>query len=173
MTGGKPEVRKRAGESSSGKIVKRVWIRASRSVVYSALTQSRELVNWFCDRASCDPREGGELVAYWRSAGQKGRAVITRMVPESALELVWVDDTKGVQEENKHTLAYEIHSKSGLTELVMTDKDDSAPDQDAIATLDQGWNLVLTELRDYCEGKERSAKLRPRSQSGMRNPKAE
>ena len=167
VTGGKSEVRKRAVQSSSGKIVKKVWIRASTHTVYSALTQSRELTNWFCDRASCDPREGGELAAYWRAAGQKGRAVITHIVPESAIELLWIDDGSGRQEKNIHTLTYEIRSKSGVTELVMTDKDEAC-DDDTIATLDQGWNSVLMELKDYCEQKERAAKVRPHSKSRLR-----
>jgi len=151
----------------TGRIVKKVWIKASMSVVYSALTQSKELANWFCDRASCDPREGGELVAYWRSgkSGQKGCAVITRLIPGSSLELLWIDDGSGATEKNSHTLAYELRSKSGMTELVMTDKDESSSDEAEIAILDQGWNSVLLELKDYCERKERTAKLRPHSKS--------
>jgi hypothetical protein len=55
-----------------------------------------------------------------------------------------------------------------MTELVMTDKDEFS-DSEEIALFDQGWNLVLLELKDYCERKERSAKLHPHSGSGVRN----
>jgi len=165
------EVRKRAGSFSSGRIVKKVWIKASTTVVYSALTESGELMHWFCDRASINPIEGGEFTASWKAgrAGQKGRAVVTRIVPGSALDLLWVDDGKGVQEKTStHTLGYEIRSKSGMTELVMTDKDESASDDEELAAFDQGWNSVLLELKDYCERRERSSKLRQRSEPKSR-----
>jgi uncharacterized protein YndB with AHSA1/START domain len=170
VTGSKNETRKRAGDSPGSRIAKKVWIKASTDVVFSALTESKNLIHWFCDRASCDPREGGELVAFWRAgkASQKGRAVITRIVPGSVLELLWIDDGNGVQEGcANHTIGYEIRSKSGMTELVMTDRGESASDEEAMTFLDQGWNSVLMELKDYCERRERTAKTRPRSKSGL------
>ena len=172
MTNSQSKVRKRTAESTSSRIVKKVWINASCEVVYKALTESKELVRWFCDRASCDPREGGELAAYWRTGknSQKGRAIFAHLSPGSSLELVWIDDGRGMQEQNSsHTLSYEIRSKSGLTELVMIDKDDSTPDEETCAFLDQGWNSVLLELKDYCERRERSAKVRPQSKSIPQN----
>jgi uncharacterized protein YndB with AHSA1/START domain len=141
--------------------------------VYGALTESKELVRWFCDRASCDLREGKELVACWKSgkSSQQGRALFTRIVPGSALELLWIDDGNGLRPEgSKHSLSYEIHSKSGMTELVMLDQDDSPSDEETCQLLDQGWNSVLMELKDYCERKDRTAKVR--SPSGSRLQKA-
>ena len=90
---------KRSGASRGGRISKKVWIRASPETVYSALTESRELVRWFCDRASCNPREGGELVAHWKTgkSSRKGRAVFARVVPNSLLEMVWSDDGCGAR----------------------------------------------------------------------------
>ena len=52
-----------------------------------------------------------------------------------------------------------------MTELVMLDKDDSQSDEEACQFLDQGWNSVLLELKDYCERCERTAKLRAPAQS--------
>ena len=96
------------------------------------------------------------MIAYWRTGktSQKGRAVFARIVPGAAVELRWAED-------GNHTLGYEIRSKGESTELIMTDQDDSASDTEEVSVLDQGWNLVLTELRDYCERKERLSKLRP------------
>jgi hypothetical protein len=75
------------------------------------------------------------------------------------LELAWIDDGSGEQPQNSaHTLSYEIRSKSGMTELIMIDKDDASPDEDTGEILDKGWNSVLLELKDYCERKERLAK---------------
>jgi uncharacterized protein YndB with AHSA1/START domain len=140
-------------------ILKKVWIQASTDVIYQALTDSKDLEHWFCDKASCDPREGGELIARWNSgkSRQKGHALFTRLIPGRMLELLWVDDGSGVRQESpKHTLKYEMSFKSGMTELVMTDKDDAASDEETNAFLDQGWNSVLIELKDFCENKERN-----------------
>lgn len=162
--------------AAGSRITKKVWIKASAEVVYKALTESRELVRWFCDKASCDPREGGELVAYWKTgkSGQEGRALFTHLKPGSLLELVWVDDGCGVQSPNSgHTLSYEIRSKSGMTELIMVDKDDSASDEETSTFFDQGWNSVLLELKDYCEHRERSAKIRTHSKSSTQKISSE
>jgi uncharacterized protein YndB with AHSA1/START domain len=165
-----------SARSPSGKITKRVWIKASADTVYKALTEAKQLAHWFCDKASCDAREGGELAARWRTGkvAQKGRARFTRLAPGSSLELLWFDDGGGSQEKNSnHTLSYEIRSKSGMTELAMIDRDDSVSDEEMYTILDQGWNSVLLELKDYCERKERSAKLRLHSKEGRRQLPAE
>jgi uncharacterized protein YndB with AHSA1/START domain len=160
---------KSSAQSPINKIAKRVWIKASADTVYKALTEARGLIRWFCDQASCDAREGGELVARWRrgKVTQKGCARFTRLSPGASLELLWIDDGRGFDEQNSnHTLSYEIRSKSGMTELAMIDKDDAASDEETHTFFDQGWNSVLMELKDYCERRERSAKLQPHSKAG-------
>lgn len=166
MTKKATEASNRPGESPYGKIQKRVWINASPDIVFKALTDSKDLVRWFCDRASCNAREGGELVAHWRMRGSspKGRAVFTRIVPEAVVELRWIDDGDGTAGSG-HTLRYEIRSKAGMTEVEMLDRDDSTSDEETYACLDQGWNSVLLELKDYCERKERSRKARSGARS--------
>jgi uncharacterized protein YndB with AHSA1/START domain len=144
---------------TESKIKKRVWIQASTEIVFQALTRANALEEWFCDKATADARDGGEVTAQWNDgkSRRKGRAVITRFVPGSALELHWTDDGSG--EGSAHTLCYDIHPKSsGATELVMVDSDGGEADEGMLAYLDEGWNAVLTELRDYCEHKERAAK---------------
>jgi uncharacterized protein YndB with AHSA1/START domain len=153
---------KKKNESLDSKIKKRVWIRASAEVVFKALTDSKELAHWFCDRASCNPREGGELVAHWKTgkSSRKGRAVFTRIAPNALLEMAWIDDGCGARVENpSHTLSYSIQTKSSMTEVIMIDKDALVSDKEIFDFLDQGWNGVLLELKDYCERRERSVKL--------------
>jgi uncharacterized protein YndB with AHSA1/START domain len=157
-------MQKRTGGSRYETIEKRVWIRASAEVVFKALTESKELIRWFCDRAVCDPREGGELVAHWTTAKSslKGRAIFKRVLKPSALELLWIDDGNGEQPgASNHTLSYEIRNKSGMTEVFMRDRDESTSNEETFNTLDQGWNTVLLELKDFCEKRQRSLKLRP------------
>jgi len=165
MTVNQSETRKQTGVISPSRIIKKIWIKASTAIVYGALTDSKELSHWFCDRASCEPKEGGELAAWWKSgkSSQTGRAVITRIVPESFIEFLWIDDGHEKRENSQpHTLVYELCSKSGLTALVMTDNDEAASDEEENALLAQGWNSVLLELKDYCERKERSTISNPR-----------
>ena len=174
-TGSQFDNRKRA-VSSANRISKKVWIKACTETVYDALTDSKQLAQWFCDRATCDASEGKELVAYWKTGKsvQKGRALFTRVVPGSALELAWIDDGDGEREQpSEHTLSYEIRSKSGMTELIMIDKDTASPDEETAEILDNGWNSVLLELKDFCERKDRQAKPkqspRPRSQRASKD----
>lgn len=171
VTGSESEVQRESGKASPGSIVKKVWIKASPETVFSALTESRQLIHWFCDKASCDPREGGELTAYWKSGkeGRQGRALITRIVPGRVLELLWIDEGRGQQENGpRHTLSYEIRSKSGMTELVMHDRDDACLGPEANDFFTEGWNAVLLELKDYCERKERSARPRQRDRASAK-----
>ncbi|HSW39619.1 MAG TPA: SRPBCC domain-containing protein [Acidobacteriota bacterium] len=153
----------RGRNNPDGRIRKKVWIKASADVVYRALTESKELERWFCDQASCTPREGGELIACWRNGKlrRKGRAVFTRLVPESEMELLWVDDGGDHPEQDlRHTLKYEIRSSSEMTELIVTDAVNLPTDEETYSFLDQGWNSVLLELKDHCEQKERASHAR-------------
>ena len=163
MTGSRFNAGTKKSDSPDGKIEKRVWIKASAEVVFKALTEPKELVRWFCDRASCNPHEGGELVAHWRTGklSRKGRATFTKVAPNTSLEMVWTDDGCGTQSgDPKHTLSYSIRSKAAMTEVMMVDNDDLISDKEAFAFMDQGWNGVLMELKEYCERRERSVKLR-------------
>jgi len=164
------ETSKKPAAIRGSRISKKVWIKASADTVFSALTEPKELVRWFCDRASCAPREGSELVASWKTgkASRQGRAVFTRVVPPSFLELLWIDEGEGEHPEGAgHSLSYEIRTKSGMTELVMMDQDDSLSDEE-MQFFDKGWNSVLLELKDHCERKERSAKIRTPEKSRSR-----
>jgi uncharacterized protein YndB with AHSA1/START domain len=145
----------------NGIIQKTVLIKASPDIVYQALTDARDLVRWFCDRATSDPREGGELTAFWKTGktSQKGRAVFKRVVPGTQLQLLWVDEGQGVvQEGARHILSYNIRVKRGTSEVTMQDEDSPPPDEETYSFIDQGWNSVLLELKDYCERKERSTR---------------
>ena len=159
---------KRDTVPNGGKIEKRVLIKASTTVIYQALTCAKDLVHWFCDRATCEPHEGGELAAYWKTgkAGKNGRAVFTRAEAPSQVELVWVDDGNGpASEENRHVLSYSIRSRGEDSEVLMRDEGWPPPDEETFAVLNSGWNSVLMELKDYCERRERSPKLQPSGES--------
>ncbi|MBN2243235.1 MAG: SRPBCC domain-containing protein [Acidobacteria bacterium] len=168
MTDSSFEIPKSRTDPSCKRIEKRVWIKASAAVVYRALTASKELAKWFCDRADCNPCPGGEFIAVWKTgkAEQKGRALVTRAIPDISLELLWMEDGRDTGPGSpRHTLSYTIKSKSGMTEVLMVDDDDDVTDEETYTILDRGWNTVLLELKDFCERKERSARLRSNSKA--------
>jgi uncharacterized protein YndB with AHSA1/START domain len=151
-------------EERAGLICKTVLIQAHPAVIYQALTEARDLAHWFCDRVSSEPRVGGELRADWKTGkdSTRGRAIFTRIVPDEIVELRWVDDGQGPLPEDRahHVLTYTIRSRRGTTEVVMCDSDRPMADTEAFECLNDGWNSVLLELKDYCERKERSSKRR-------------
>jgi uncharacterized protein YndB with AHSA1/START domain len=151
-----------ASEPSNSRIEKTVLIQASPAIVFQALTDARDLVRWFCDRATSDPREGGEFVAQWKSGktSTRGRAVYTRLVPSSLVEMRWLEEGGGPIEDARHTFRYTIKFRHGTTEVGMQDEDGQALDQEAHETLSEGWNYVLQDLKDYCERRERAGKPR-------------
>jgi uncharacterized protein YndB with AHSA1/START domain len=151
-----------------GQIQKKVLIAASPAIVFEALTNATDLARWFCDRASSNPQEGGELIASWKTGkkDQLGRAIFTRLVPNSLVALRWVYEQGG--DEGKtlcHTLSYAILPSHGGAEVVMHDEDELHSDEETVETFSQGWNSVLLELKDYCERKKRSSKTREKQTS--------
>ena len=146
-----------------GTIAKRVYIQAGAATVYRALTDAQALMRWFCDRASSDPTVGGELSAYWRTgkSGTRGRAVYRQLIPETLVELLWIDDGSGPDAEGAHhVLSYSILVRKGACEVRVRDRDYPPPDEETYAILDEGWNSVLIDLKEYCEQAERSSKAR-------------
>jgi len=151
------------GMRRDGTIAKRVYIQARPATVFHALTEAQALMRWFCDRAASDPVEGGELVAYWRTgkSGTKGRAIYRQLVPESLVELLWIDDGSGPDAEGAHhALSYSIQARKDGCEVRVRDRDYPPPDEETYGILEDGWNSVLLELKDYCEQAERSSKAR-------------
>jgi uncharacterized protein YndB with AHSA1/START domain len=148
----------------AGRIEKRVLIKASPAIIFQALTDARDLVRWFCDRAASDPKEGGVLTAHWKTGktAQKGRAVFTKYVPDTSIELLWIDDGLGENEKDAtHVISFSIKTKRGTSEVLMRDDDERPLDAETLAVFEQGWNVALFDLKDYCERKERSTKPRP------------
>ncbi len=148
---------------NNGSIEKKVLIQASPRVIFRALTDARDVVQWFCDRATSDPRVGGEFRAYWRmgSSGeaQRGRAVFTALVPDTRVELHWVEEGCGeTAKENRHTICYSIRLKRGTAEVTVRDDGPPFEDEEVFQLLSEGWISVLRDLKEYCEARQRSTR---------------
>jgi uncharacterized protein YndB with AHSA1/START domain len=144
-------------------IEKKVLIQAAPGVIFRALTDARDLAQWFCDRATSDPRVGGELKAYWRLGGdgqpQRGRAVFAALTPDARVELHWMEEGNGEgAAPGRHTISYTIHLKRGTAEVSVRDEGPSLADEESLEALNQGWISVLRDLKEHCESKQRSTR---------------
>ena len=149
-------------DAKPGLIQKTVLIQASPAVIYRALTEAKELARWFCDRASSEPRVGGELKARWNAAAREGRAVFTQIIPNSLVELRWEDEGPEAPQSPgaRHVLSYSIVLRRRGSEVLLRDEDYPPPDPESVAIMEEGWNSVLFQLKEYCERRERAAKKR-------------
>jgi uncharacterized protein YndB with AHSA1/START domain len=151
---------------STGVIEKRVLIQASPAVIYRALTDAREIERWFCDRVTSDPKVGGELKAYWKMGPRQGRAVFTALIPDSRVELQWVDDeTEKTQAAASHSILYTIRLKRASTEVTVRDAGPPT-DEETFAALNEGWIELLRSLKEHCEARQRSSRSRATRASG-------
>jgi uncharacterized protein YndB with AHSA1/START domain len=152
-----------AADSNSGIIEKKVLIQATPQVIFKALTDAKDLAQWFCDRASSDPRVGGEIKAYWRGGigcqPQRGRAIFTKLAADAQVELLWTDDgSAGNREGCRHVLSYTIRVKRGTSEVQVRDDGPPFADEEVEQVLSRGWISVLRDLKEHCEAKQRSTR---------------
>lgn len=163
-------------ETRSNSIIeKKVLIQASPDLIFQALTEAKDLAQWFCDRVTSDPRVGGEMKAYWRvgdgGEAQRGRAVFTGFTRDSMVELLWLDEGEGeTRDAARHTICYTIRFRRGTSEVSMRDEGPPLADQEIFELLDQGWISVLRNLKEHCEAKQRSARRRSAAESGAEQP---
>jgi uncharacterized protein YndB with AHSA1/START domain len=154
----------------TGTIERKVLIQASPEVIFRALTEAKEVAQWFCDRATSDPRLGGELRAYWRMglSGQarRGRAIFTSLVPAAQVTLQWIDEGDGAGDAmDRHSICYLIHLRRGTSEVTVHDEGPPFADEESCAALGEGWISVLRDLKEHCEAKQRSSRRRPAGES--------
>jgi uncharacterized protein YndB with AHSA1/START domain len=128
-----------------------VVIKASREVVFKALTQADELVRWFPTRAESDPRAGGMIKLFWdfndasQNGSQEGEYV--EVVPNEKFSYTWTADsiptlvTFSLSEANGETTVDLEHSTShdGADEKKL--HDDHA----------NQWGFFLMNLKGYLE----------------------
>jgi uncharacterized protein YndB with AHSA1/START domain len=154
----------------TGVIERKVLIQASPDVIFRALTEAKEVAQWFCDRVTSDPRVGGELKAYWRvglgGQAQRGRAIFTTLVPGAQVELQWIDEGDGADNAaGRHTICYMIRIKRGTSEVTVRDEGPPFADEESCTVLGEGWISVLRDLREHCESKQRSSRRRSAGES--------
>jgi len=144
-------------------IRKTIVIDAAPEVVFRALTDEKELVQWMPQEAKIDPRIGGELEFkyHWADMGLdtvlKGR--ILELEPNKRISYTWDAETKEHQPR--------------ITGAVVTWELDSLPDGKTRVTLvhsgvgkefsqdtERGWSHYLSQLSAYVKRLSNSASIR-------------
>jgi uncharacterized protein YndB with AHSA1/START domain len=72
-------------------IRREIVLPAPREAVWSALTDARELADWFANEVELDLRPGGGASFRW-SNGEERRATVTEVEPAERLAFAWDDE---------------------------------------------------------------------------------
>jgi uncharacterized protein YndB with AHSA1/START domain len=137
-------------------IEKHIVIDASPEVVFKAITDPKELTNWFPDQAILEAKVGGKVkFSFYKEEGQHGdcsgatEGTIIEFIPNKKVSYTW-----------------EKHNTPDFPRTVVTWKLEKIDDGRTRVNLlhtgfesgklfkhDEGWSYFLDRLRKYCEKK--------------------
>ncbi|WP_086819362.1 SRPBCC domain-containing protein [Allokutzneria sp. NRRL B-24872] len=143
--------------SSTDRIERELVINAPVEKVWSAITESDQIVKWLGDFAEIDLKPGGRLVFGWAEHG-RFNAVIDEVEPASRLVYRWTTEegaevTDGNATRVEYTLAPEGSGtrlrlvENGFDALAFTPEVRAAKHADNVG----GWQSELDELKVYVE----------------------
>jgi uncharacterized protein YndB with AHSA1/START domain len=124
---------------------------APRSRLFAALTEARHLEHWFCDRATSDPRPGGEVVMAWtgpHASAEPFRGQWTRVSPPAACG--YRGGHAGYPKGNAGSIAFELEPLAIGTRLRTRHTLPGHPAWEPVATRYRAaWPRALTRLVAY------------------------
>ncbi|HUI01822.1 MAG TPA: SRPBCC domain-containing protein [Nitrososphaerales archaeon] len=137
----------------SSEITKSVLIDAPASVIFRALTDEKELVQWMPRTARMDPRVGGEYEFVFYKAANKSetaaRGRIVEIVPDRKLVYTFAWTREGPAAPST-LLTWTLEEGSdGKTRVTLVH---SGVGKDAFA-VNLGWGYYLGNLSAHCAGK--------------------
>ena len=130
-----------------------IEVRVPADVAWRALTDPDELVRWFSEEASVEPREGGAFSVSWGD-GAVGRRRIDVWEPGRRLRLVDESRPPGATEpEDPLVQDWIFESRGGATvvRLVHSGFPDTADWAGIYDSMQLGWGLFFRALRHYLE----------------------
>jgi len=149
-----------SGWSSAAEIRKSVEVDAPPDVVFRALTDEKELVQWMPTEAKMDPRVGGVIrfKFHWeaRNVDTEVQGTVKELVPGRKLSYTWV----AVMRSDREPAITE-----GAPEALVTWSLEELPGRRTMVTLVQkgfderfrrdgesGWEHFLGQLKKHCSG---------------------
>jgi|GEM_PF-1438311 len=120
--------------------------------VWSALTEARQLEEWWCDKAELDLRPGGRYAFSGRTVYPAAPGV----EPEGNFELLDIEELVRLEYrwfigEMETTVLYELESSLEQTELTVTQSAERCPAWPASDGLPNWWWTALPTLRTFIE----------------------
>lgn len=133
-------------------IRKTIIIDAPPEVVFRAITDEKELINWFPDQAKLEARVGGAMeFKFQRDEETVDHTVIGKVleiIPDKKLSLSW----KNTSDQNfpNTTVTWTLELvENGRTRVTL---EHSGFEKGRWRDLhDQGWTYFLVQLADYCK----------------------
>jgi len=139
-------------------IRKTIVIDAPPAIVFSALTDEKELTQWFPNQgAVLEARVGGAVeFKFLRPDGAKHtmRGKILEIIPGSKLSYSWkFDSAPDLGEVVTWTLEPVDGSKTRVTLLHTGFKKPSQEDIESGMSLEAGWSHFIIQLANHCKGR--------------------
>lgn len=130
----------------SREVVKEVTIQAPVDVVWRALTEARELTQWFPIKARVTPGVGGSIWISWGD-GAEGEAPITGWEPNRHFQ--WTESRGPV----KIAIDFHLETRDGATvvRLVQSGFGDGPEWDDEFHMVEGGWSYFMAHLQWYLE----------------------
>jgi uncharacterized protein YndB with AHSA1/START domain len=147
-------------------ISKTIVINASPEVVFKAITRSEELIQWFPDKATLEPKVGGKVTLttlkerhpeYSLDRNYVMEGTVLEFVPNKKLSYTWTfNDVPGFPET---TVAWELDevkpdsnkTRVGLTHVGFTGEERG---NTSFESHNEGWTQMLSKLAKYCDGRK-------------------
>jgi uncharacterized protein YndB with AHSA1/START domain len=146
--------------TSSDRIERQVFLKASRSRVWRALTDSSQFGEWFGIRANAPFAAGARVRAEVTHPQHKGLTfdmMIEELVPEQLFSWRWhpnaIDGTHDYSAEPTTLVVFRLEDASGgtLVKVVESGFDGVPPERrlDAYRGNQQGWDYQMTAIEKY------------------------
>lgn len=139
------------------KIERKTLIRASRSVVWRALTTSKEFSKWFCAdlEGSFAPGKRLDMISTHSSCGPDPHfyVIIERMEPEHTFSWRWHPGAANTEEDGTTLVEFQLEEVENGTLVTVTetgfDHISLARRAKAFEQNTQGWEIQLESLKRY------------------------
>ena len=145
-------------------IKKIIEIDASPKVVFQAISDPKELTNWFPDAAILEPRAGGKFkLSFFKDSDRRPKKMDQDFFPEGKVlefvpnkKLVYTWQHKTIPDFPETVVTWELEEiGKNKTRLTLTHSGFTGKEEDMKSAKehDQGWSYFLGELASYCKKK--------------------
>ena len=150
--------KEREQEEVQIEIKKTIVIDASPEVVFKAITDPKELTNWFPDQAILEPKVGGKMkFSFYKDSKSTHRDMdyfpegnVTEFIPDKKVSYTW--EHPNIPDFQRTVVTWELQKiENNRTRLNLVHTGFKAGKM--LKEHDEGWTYFLNELVKYCKGK--------------------